>query len=376
MRTLIKKVLFNSVFCFIFSWFFYIFHFKREEERIDCLTALKKYYNPQKSSCIREHNVINNHKYNLQIVIPCYNVDKFLNKCIDSILRKTTNYLISIILIDDGSTDNTSKICDKYAAIDSRIVVIHQQNKGFSGARNSGLDLINSDFLMFIDSDDYLDANFDLDGTLNKAYQLNKNVNDTILEFGFIRERDNIFFGKCLPKKGYIRPSNYKGFAWGKIFPSNIFSNIKFPLNYWFEDTFIKMIVLFLNNVKCFGTPIVGYVYKDNKNSITHNYRNNKKSLDSFYIMSSLLEDAKELNIEFSRFYSDTILWQVVCTYTRTKHLEKNIKRSIFYNTVNLFNKYKFSQPISKKYYYLYKSILNKDIKAYNSICSLLCKSK
>ena len=100
----------------------------------------------------------------ISIIIPVYNVEKYLSECIESVL----NYRgIEIILVDDGSTDGSGKICDKYALKNKNITVIHQKNKGLSGARNSGIKKASGDYLMFVDSDDLLIPNINL-GAITK----------------------------------------------------------------------------------------------------------------------------------------------------------------------------------------------------------------
>lgn len=95
----------------------------------------------------------------ITIVVPIYNVERFLRPCIESILGQTYKNL-EIILVDDGSTDSCGKICDKYEKIDSRILVIHQENKGLSEARNAGIDAATGEYIAFIDSDDYVRGNY------------------------------------------------------------------------------------------------------------------------------------------------------------------------------------------------------------------------
>lgn len=92
----------------------------------------------------------------ISIIIPIYNVEKYLRRCIDSVLAQTYTDL-QVILVDDGSPDGCGAICDEYAAKDSRIKVIHQENRGLSGARNAGLSLAAGEFVAFLDSDDYVD---------------------------------------------------------------------------------------------------------------------------------------------------------------------------------------------------------------------------
>ena len=94
----------------------------------------------------------------ISVIIPVYNVEKFMRNCIDSCINQTYKNL-EIILVDDGSTDNSGKICDEYKNKDERIKVIHQKNMGLAGARNSGLDIATGKYIMFLDSDDFYEPN-------------------------------------------------------------------------------------------------------------------------------------------------------------------------------------------------------------------------
>ena len=95
----------------------------------------------------------------ISVIVPVYNVEKYLNKCVDSIINQTFKD-IEIILVDDGSTDSSPKICDDYTKVDSRIKVVHQKNSGLSAARNTGIRQSSGKYLAFIDSDDYISKDF------------------------------------------------------------------------------------------------------------------------------------------------------------------------------------------------------------------------
>lgn len=94
----------------------------------------------------------------ISVIVPVYNVEKYLNKCVESIVNQTYNNL-EVILVDDGSPDNCPKMCDAWAEKDNRIKVIHKPNGGLSSARNAGMDVMQGQYVMFIDSDDYLELN-------------------------------------------------------------------------------------------------------------------------------------------------------------------------------------------------------------------------
>lgn len=102
----------------------------------------------------------------ISVIIPVYKVEKYLRECVDSILTQTCTDM-EVILVDDGSPDSCPQICDEYAAMDSRVKVIHKQNGGLSDARNAGLRLAAGEYICFIDSDDYLDDKNALDGILS-----------------------------------------------------------------------------------------------------------------------------------------------------------------------------------------------------------------
>lgn len=92
------------------------------------------------------------------MIVPVYNVEAYLNRCVDSLINQTYTD-IEIILVDDGSTDNCPKICDDYAKKDARVKVMHQKNRGLSDARNKGVKVASSDYVWFVDSDDYIELN-------------------------------------------------------------------------------------------------------------------------------------------------------------------------------------------------------------------------
>ena len=94
-------------------------------------------------------------KPKVSIIVPVYNVEKYLDRCMESLLNQTLKD-IEIILVDDGSPDNCPQICDEYAKKDSRVKVVHKVNAGLGYARNSGLDVASGEYVAFVDSDDYV----------------------------------------------------------------------------------------------------------------------------------------------------------------------------------------------------------------------------
>ena len=115
----------------------------------------------------------------ISVIVPVYNVSVYLRKCIESI-RNSTYINLEIILVDDGSTDDSGNICDHYEKIDDRITVIHKKNGGLSSARNAGLDIATGLYISFIDSDDYIEQ-----GMLSYMNELTNNLNVDLFMFNY-----------------------------------------------------------------------------------------------------------------------------------------------------------------------------------------------
>lgn len=140
-------------------------------------------------------------KYLISVIIPVYNVEDYLCECVDSVINQTYKNL-EIILVDDGSTDSSGKICDDYAEKDERISVIHQKNGGLSAARNAGLSKSNGEYIYFLDSDDYV-----ADNTLETLITIAEKDNSDIVFFDAVSFADTPDF---TVKQNYIRKKKYK----------------------------------------------------------------------------------------------------------------------------------------------------------------------
>lgn len=159
----------------------------------------------------------------VSIIVPIYNTEKYLKKCIDSI-RNQTYSKIEIILIDDGSTDGSGKICDDYARIDSRINAVHIKNAGVSNARNIGMKFATGSYITFCDSDDYMEPSM-----INTLYYdaLANNADIAMCNYnlvcnGAIIKNEVTNFKNDLNKQEFysfaIEDKYYRGFVWSKLF--------------------------------------------------------------------------------------------------------------------------------------------------------------
>ena len=178
----------------------------------------------------------------ISVIVPVYNVEEYVEKCVLSIINQTYKNL-EIILVDDGSTDNSGKICDEIAIKDNRIKVIHKKNGGLSDARNVGIDIAKGDYLGFVDSDDYIDYNM-----YEELFDVIKCHDVDIVYSNFQTEYLDGRIEGCGKNSGqiYIRSSLdvLRDMMWDKLncssctklFKRTVFSEYKFPENNIYED--------------------------------------------------------------------------------------------------------------------------------------------
>ena len=177
----------------------------------------------------------------ISIVIPVYKVEKYLEKCIESVLKQTYTNL-QIILVDDGSTDNCGKICDEYAKKDSRIEVIHKANGGLSDARNVGISKAKGRYIGFVDSDDYIKENmYEILLNLIKEYNADAsicNLYDVIEGKEYIRNKNNGIqeYSRLDILKEVLLDKNIQSYAWNKLYKKELFDEVKYPIGKKYED--------------------------------------------------------------------------------------------------------------------------------------------
>lgn len=180
----------------------------------------------------------------ISVIVPIYNVEKYLDRCIESILKQTYKN-IEIILVDDGSTDNSGKMCDQFAKRDNRIKVIHKKNGGMSDARNVGLDFVSGEYIAFVDSDDWISpVMFERLYSILKKYKTEIVVCEPIYAYEtYIDEQQ--FSGKSfeLSKRKaielLIEDRKFRSVVWNKLYARRLWADIRFPKGKHYEDVHI-----------------------------------------------------------------------------------------------------------------------------------------
>lgn len=227
----------------------------------------------------------------ISIVVPVYNVQNYLCECVGSLLNQTYQN-IEVILVDDGATDNCPQICDMYAENYENVSVIHKKNGGLSDARNVGLRSAKGEYIIFIDSDDYIDKKMLelLYGAAenNKASvstcEYRKLYNKPVVEVENVQTTTTVLKGKDIIKELYLGNYSNIGFvAWNKLYRTELFieNNIEYPFGRIYEDTFTTYKLLYhADEVAIVNSPL--YNYRIRPGSIMKSSLNMKKCRDYF----------------------------------------------------------------------------------------------
>lgn len=209
----------------------------------------------------------------ISVIVPIYNVEKYICKCVESIINQTYKNL-EIILVDDRSPDNCPKICDEYAQADKRIKVIHKENGGLSDARNAGIKVAGGEYISFVDSDDYIEPNMIFD-----LYNCMITDNSDIASCGvnWVDEDSKIIREDCLRQhsvlsgkeamKELLCDNMIKQYVWNKLYKASIINDIPFEKGKCNEDVFWSYQVIGNTN-QVSVLPKSCYNYLQRSNSI------------------------------------------------------------------------------------------------------------
>ncbi len=286
----------------------------------------------------------------VSVIVPVYNVEKYLRRCVDSIIGQSYKEL-EIILVDDGSPDECPRICDEYSENDDRIRVIHKANGGLSDARNAGLDIATGKYICFIDSDDYVSKGF-IEELYNTIITENVDISitDMVMVYGDgIEDRRGENSVRLYSKEEALRvmflQKEFNNSAWGKMFRRELFADKRFVKGVLYEDFELVFRIMFdIPNVAF--TRRQFYYYYQNSSSIMHQ----KVSERDFVIIDMAqgvldrikaeypeLIDAAYSRYLFSNFF---VMDKIAFAGCRSKYLDtvKRIKENVKSNYVLLMS--------------------------------------
>jgi len=318
----------------------------------------------------------------ISIIVPVYNVEKYLPRCVKSLINQTYEN-IEIILINDGSPDNCPQICENYARNFKNIKLIHQENLGLSAARNAGIDIANGEFLTFVDSDDYIHKNFleilknhiDENSVLLSMSSYLK-VNDLTSYLGEINTKNTQLkvYNDAQAMEMLINDQSTCT-AWGKLYQKDLFKDIRYPLNKLMEDMFVipelfknaKLIAidnqpLYFYNQEGVSITRSDFSYRKmdlieatklwkNQTELNYPFLVEKATMHYYATILNILQPLSNMNDKFGilkyQFYRKEVLTnykQII----KSKYTTRNNKIKILLLKLNLYKL--FVKTYSKKY--------------------------
>ena len=269
----------------------------------------------------------------ISVIVPVYNVEPYLRKCVDSILAQSYSNL-EVILVDDGSPDGCGAICDEYAAKDARVRVIHKPNGGVSDARNAGLDIMTGEYVAFVDSDDWIDEQH-----LSSLYALVKGGADiAVSDVRRILTDETEICRFVYQQREDITDESIFGYAWNKLYRRSIIGDVRFTIPFIEDLTF---------NLRILGEKHPCYVFTK---TASYNYLMREDSL-----LTSPVSHEKVQN--FALFINEMLLTAPLY-YNDEEKCRQYCSRFIGNQTCNLFCEISSYMPYSVSQ----KSSIMKDV--------------
>lgn len=317
----------------------------------------------------------------VSVIVPVYNVEMYIDRCILSIINQTYKNL-EIILVDDGATDNSGKICDGYALKDERIKVIHSENRGVSTARNIGLDYATGEYLVFVDSDDYIEMTL-----VEDCVQESKDKDADIVLFDWFVER---LGNKSIRKNDTNYVTDRKtmilgilwdkilNYVWNKFYRKELWEEIRFPEGITIEDMYVLPDIFVKAHEIVYLEKCLYNYNRSNTNSITFEISDSRNKFGFFLSFKKREEFAKKLNLQDLYEYSrKRALKSAVTAYginTIDNRLRKEQLQLIRDYCVTLKNN-GFLSVAGAKYYVLAYGVLGfKSISSFYGYCHIFRK--
>ena len=292
----------------------------------------------------------------ITVIVPIYNVEKYLNRCIQSVVDQTYHNL-DIVLIDDGSTDKSPEICDLWAQKDERIRVVHQENCGVSKARNAGLHMAKGAYIMQLDSDDFIHIETiarlytrlkDNDADMSvcnfekgdcESFEFETNDSDNVEIIDNVMALNRIYLGDNNALR-YVAP-------WGKLYKRSLFENICYPEGKIFEDIYITHKILY----KCKKIAVTErkwlYYYQHSSSIMNRQFHVGK--LDYLEALKDRIIFFKENNLHnLSQIAYDEYIHSLIWEYSRARDLLRN--KSVLEDIVIRYREIYIKGYASKRY--------------------------
>lgn len=261
----------------------------------------------------------------LSIIVPAYNSSDYIKECISSVLMQKTSYNYELIVINDGSKDDTLEKINLFKE-NKHLKIITQENKGFSAARNRGIDESLGKYIMFLDSDDLLCEN-----SIEKLIKTAKEKKADIVQGSYytFNKNGNKFYTNITPTEKN-KEISVPGFPWGKVYKAKLFEKVRFPLDFWYEDTIVNYLLARLSN-KYVAISDYVYGYRINEKGITFTSKKSKKVLDTYWIIEEMIDLSKNIGLKIDDSIYDMTIFQLSnLLYRRIHFLDEETIRNTF----------------------------------------------
>ena len=316
------------------------------------------------TSCIRKNKIDATVEYDLQVIVPVYNMEKYIQECMDSIVNQNTKYKFLVCVVNDESTDRSLELLKDYEDRQN-VNVVSKPNGGVATARNMGLSEIKARYVMFVDSDDYLEDGC-IETLLDKAYEEDADIVSGCHTRLIDGKKVQYSHFNCDQKVEDCK--SIPGMPWGKVYKSELFSNIVYPENYWFEDTIIRFLVL--NRAKSvYYVNSSVYVYRILSSSASHSNDGDLKNIESYWLTEIIMDDCNNLKVSMDEKVINSLLNQSFLNMHRISGLEREIQEAEFVLTRELLFKYFSAEILNNNTNPIGKYFLKNDFGGYKLYC-------
>ncbi|MCR5576397.1 MAG: glycosyltransferase [Oscillospiraceae bacterium] len=264
----------------------------------------------------------------VDVIIPVYNAEKYLDACLDSVLSQETECAFRVIAVDDGSADRSGALLD--ARADGKLTVLHQPNAGAAAARNRGLAESRAPRIFFLDADDLMSPGC-LQAMLGEARERGADL----LEAGYsVADAEGRTVRTVPHKAGALDlRRDLNGFPPGKLYARRFFDRIRFPEGYRFEDSVLSQLLMpwaEREGLRAFGLDREAFLYRVHPQSTGHRNHGSAHSIDAVWVTRALHRDRLSLGLENDQPYYEYLLNSLVLSMRRTEALGDEVMRAVF----------------------------------------------
>lgn len=341
---------------------------------------LKETWNKENVSCVLDmpEKEIQSSDVMLSMILPLYNSEVYIDKCIYSMINQNTQYKYECILIDDGSTDESLKLALMYQQrYPEKIRCYHQENLGISAARNKGIECAKGIYIGFIDHDDWVTEEY-VERLISTAIKEEADV----VKCGFAEMQNGVIVNREQSEDEVIKGNmeekllKYKSYIWGGVYKSKLFECVRFPIGYWYEDMITRMLIYRQSNtfINIGETLYYKLVHKNNASTVIWSNKSNK-CLEQLYLIEMLCDDNSKLHLNEDVSFYRTILREVSDIMVgRIKGLKSNVQKQVFLAAREICLKYykrEYEETFTEKECMWNDAILDKKFNCWKALSRL-----